>query len=53
MGGGMSGLGRWELETGEAAGRGRGVTSLSLLSGWRTSLSKVISNSARMRASWF
>lgn len=33
-----------------SAGR---VTSLSLLSGCRTSLSRVISNSARMRASWF
>lgn len=34
-------------------GAGCRVTSLSLLSGCRTSLSRVISNSARIRASWF
>lgn len=48
------------VEAGGAEGWGWGedgevgrVTSLSLLSGCRTSLSRVISNSARMRASWF
>lgn len=34
-------------------GLGHRVTSLSLLSGCRTSLSRVISNSAKIRASWF
>lgn len=48
----VSGLGGWELGTGKLGTAGR-VTSLSLLRGCRTSFSKFISNSARMRASWF
>lgn len=51
--GSCRGLGMWEGEVGWESGAGRAVraTSLSLLSGCRTSCSRAISNSARILAS--